>query len=162
MRPHEPAPPASHRRMTRNRWIGVGVIVLIAAFLIGFLPQWAQNQRLGQSLDDARLRIELLELQVRTGAALAEAHRENHERARQHMITVFPGLERVRGRIPVADAQRVQEVLAERDEIITLLSRASPEATTRLAALHRHLLPLTLAEQVEPATERRPPQPPQR
>jgi hypothetical protein len=158
---HETAPPASNRRMTRNRWIGVGAIVLIAAFLIGFLPQWAQNRALAQQLERSDLRIELLELQVRTGTALAEAHRENHERARQQMTVVFPALERVRARVPAGDAQRIQEILAERDEVITLLSRASPESTARLATLYRQLLPVTLRE-AEPATDRTPQPPAQR
>lgn len=162
MSQHDSPPPASNRRMTRNRWIGLGIVVLIVTFLIGFLPQWAQNRALGEEMERAELRIELLELQARTGTALAEAHRENHERARQQMTVVFPGLERARARISGGDAQRVQEVLAERDEIITLLSRASPESTARLAAIYRRLLPVTLGEAAEPAAERTPQPPAQR
>jgi hypothetical protein len=158
---HETAPPASNRRMTRNRWIGVGAVVLITAFLIGFLPQWTQNRALAQQLERSDLRIELLELQVRTGAALAETHRENHERARQQMTVVYPGLERARARVPAGHAQQIQEVLAERDEVITLLSRASPESTARLATLYRQLLPVTLGE-TGPATDRTPEPPAQR
>ena len=153
------APPASNRRMTRNRWIGLGIVVLIVTFLIGFLPQWAQNRALGEQLERAELRIELLELQARTGAALAETHRENHERARQQMTVVYPGLERARARTGPQEAQRIGEVLAERDEIITLLSRASPESTTRLARLYRQLLPVTLRETAAPPEDPAP-QPP--
>jgi hypothetical protein len=126
--------------MTRNQWIGAAVAGLIVAFLIGFVPMWSRAGTLDRQLEEARFELELYQIQARLGAALAEAQRSNYERARQLMTQVFASLQASTARI--GDPQRRQaaeSVLAQRDELITQLSRAEPESTQRLMLLYTRL-----------------------
>lgn len=134
--------------MNKPKWIALAVAALIAAFLVGFLPQWSRARGLEAELEttraaleaelaEVRWELELARLEGRLGAALAESQRSNYERARQLMAGFFadlqPRVERVQD--PAA-REALQSILAERDEIITLLSRAEPEATQRLMLLY--------------------------
>jgi hypothetical protein len=130
--------------MSRNQWIGAGVGAVVVAFLIGFFVSWTSVRTLdGQlastqtELEQARFELELYQLQGRLGAALAEAHRSNFERARQLMSGVFSGLQDAMGRMEDPERRAAaQRILGQRDELITLLSRAEPEATQRLMLLY--------------------------
>jgi len=130
--------------MTRNQWIGAGVGAVVVAFLIGYLVSWTSVRALdGQlastevQLEETRFELELYRLQGQLGAALAEAQRSNFERARQLMTGVFSGLQENLGRMQDPERQAAaQRILAQRDELITLLSRAEPEATQRLMLLY--------------------------
>ncbi len=127
----------------RPRRSGVvrSALILVAAFaaglLSGFLPQWLKARGLASELEAARYELEVSRLQSTLGAALAEADRGNYERARQLASSFYTGLEALEGRV-LDDAQA--EVLGDlsrgRDETITLLSRALPEARGRLANLY--------------------------
>jgi hypothetical protein len=133
--------------MTRNQWIGAGAAAIVVAFLIGFFISWSQARSLDRQLGDTRtvleataFELELYRLQGRLGAALAEAQRGNYERGRQLMTQVFAGLQDNLGRI--ADPERRQaaeRILAQRDEIITQLSRAEPESRERLVLLYTQM-----------------------
>jgi hypothetical protein len=133
--------------MTRNQWIGAAVGAVVAAFLVGFFVSWtsvrALDRELGATdaeLEDTRFELELYRLQGRLGAALAEAQRSNFERSRQLVSGVFAGLQENLGRIQDPERRAAaQRILAQRDELITLLSRAEPEATQRLMLLYTQL-----------------------
>lgn len=123
--------------MTRNQWIGLAIAGLVLSFLIGFIPSWSRSRALERELRETRFELEMARLQGRLGAALAEASRSNYERARQLMTGVFSGLQENVGRVrDTAQQRELQLVLQQRDEIITLLSRAEPESTQRLMLLY--------------------------
>ncbi len=122
--------------MDRNRIITIAAAAALVAFLIGFLPQWSRANGLSDNLEDTRLQLRTAQIENRIGAALAESLRSNYERSRQLMTTVFGDLQAVRGRVAPAQQKEVDAILAQRDEIVTLLARAAPESSQRLMLIH--------------------------
>lgn len=140
--------------MDRNRWIGLAVLAVIVAFLAGFLPQWNRANGLDDELATARQELRMARLEGRIGAALTESLRSNYERARQLMTEAFSEMEREldSGRITdPSQQQALRQILAQRDEIVTLLARAEPEAQQRLMLLFTRYF-----EAVDPAARRAP------
>jgi len=122
--------------MDRNRIITIAAGAALLGFLLGFLPQWSRANGLRDSLEDARLQLRTAQIENRIGAALAESLRSNYERSRQVMTTVFSDLQAVREQVSPAQQKEVDAVLAQRDEIVTLLARAAPESSQRLMLIH--------------------------
>lgn len=126
--------------MTRQKQIALLVAVAVVTFLLGFGSQWMRARSLSAELDSlaaelekTRFELRLAHLEGRLGAALAESSRGNYERARQLMADFYGDLQASVDRVEdPADRRALQAILTERDEIITLLSRAEPEATQRL------------------------------
>ena len=128
--------------MDRKRLIALWVVAAVVIFLIGFLPQWARANRTGERLEEARFELRLSRAQNQIGAALAESLRSNYERARQIMTEVYVDLEAVAPRLEPAQRREVQAILAQRDEIVTLLARAAPESTQRLMLTYTRFHPI--------------------
>jgi hypothetical protein len=120
-----------------RRTLALVIAGLLIAFLLGFVPEWMARRHADRDLAAARLELRLSRQQGRLGAALAESLRSNYERSRQLMAGYFTDLQST---LPeVADARRHQAlsgILSQRDEIITLLSRAQPESSQRLMLLY--------------------------
>src|SRR3954471_21008289 len=110
---------------------------LVIAFLLGFVPEWMGKRNADRDLAEARQELRMSRLQGRLGAALAEALRSNYERSRQLMAGYFSGLQDA---LPEVENPRQHAALAgilgQRDEMITLLSRAQPESSQRLLLLY--------------------------
>jgi hypothetical protein len=138
--------------MTRPKLIGLIVAGIAVAFFLGFLPQWSRARGLERELGDTRFELEIARLQGRLGAALAESQRSNYERARQLMTGFFSGVQQNLGRVEdPAQQQELRAILGQRDEIITLLSRAEPESTQRLMLLYtRYFAAMDPAGQATP------------
>lgn len=122
--------------MDRNRIITIAAGAALLGFLLGFLPQWSRANGLSDSLEDTRLQLRTAQIENRIGAALAESLRSNYERSRQLMTTVFSDLQAVREQVSPAQQKEVDAILAQRDEIVTLLARAAPESSQRLMLIH--------------------------
>ncbi|HEX5726016.1 MAG TPA: hypothetical protein VFX98_11160 [Longimicrobiaceae bacterium] len=119
--------------MDRRKLILVAVLVAVLAFFLGFYPQWSRARGLSRELRATRYELRMARLEGRLGAALSESLRSNYERSRQLMADFFSELQESVGQEPDARKRRALEgILAQRDEIITLLSRAQPESTQRL------------------------------
>lgn len=142
---------------------------LVIAFLLGFVPELAAKRRADRSLASSRQELAatrqelgLARLQGRLGAAVAEAMRSNYERSRQLMAGYFTGLQDAQP--AVRDRRRRQAfgaILAQRDEIITLLSRAQPESSQRLMLLYTSMFAAMDPQgAVAPAVTPSPPPPP--
>lgn len=122
--------------MDRNRQIAVIVGIALAAFLLGFVPQWMRANRAGDDRDAARLELRMARTEGKIGAALTEALRSNYERARQLMTEVYGELQAAAPSLEGAQRREATAVLAGRDEIVTLLARAAPESSQRLMLLY--------------------------
>jgi hypothetical protein len=152
-----------------RRTLALVVTGVVIAFLLGFVPQFvakrgADRDRAAarQELAAARGELGLHRLQGRLGAAMAESLRGNYERSRQLMAGYFTGLQDA---LPaVRDPRRRQAftaILGQRDEIITLLSRAQPEGSQRLMLLYTSMFAaLDPQGAVGPAVTPSPPPPP--
>ena len=130
---------------------------LVIAFLLGFVPQTIAKRNANRDLAAATQELRLSRLQGRLGAALAESLRSNYERSRQLMAGYFSGLQDALPGVENArQRQALSAILAQRDEMITLLSRAQPESSQRLMLLYTSMFTAvdpqgTLAPAVTPS-----------
>lgn len=122
---------------TMAKWlIGAGLIVL--AFLIGFVPMWLSNRQLSSDLTEREKELRRSRIQNTLTAATIYARRGEYETARQNTSTFFTDVRAEmdkgdRGVLTEQERIALDRVMAERDEIITLLSRNDPAAAERLS-----------------------------
>lgn len=120
-------------------WKRVALYATIALgfFLLGFLPMWFKSSRAIEQRDAAQRGVRLAQLQNTLAAAVIDVQRGHYEPARQLTSDFYTNLRRqVDGDsgslfTPV-QREGLSSLLAERDELITLLARSDPEATDRL------------------------------
>lgn len=129
----EPAPNAGRTWLMR-----IGIVLL--AFLLGFVPMWFSNRQLSGDLADRDKQLRRSRIQNTLTAATIFARRGEYETARQNSSTFFTDVraEMDKGNEGVLSEQErigLNRVMAERDEIITLLSRNDPAAAERLSNL---------------------------
>lgn len=124
----------------------IGAAGLLVGFLVGYVLQVSSKRDLQASLDMTRQELEteraalqLHGLQTRVGAALSEASRGNYERARQLMSTFYQELDSIAPSLDAATQEVIRVANADRDSMITLLSRAAPESVARLNMLYTRL-----------------------
>lgn len=114
--------------------IAAGALLLLA---LAFFPQWSRANRLDGELERTRWELKLARMEGRLGAALAESLRSNYERARVLMTGFFSELQQTVGQVDDgAQRSALEGVLAQRDEIVTLLARSNPGSTQRLVMLY--------------------------
>ena len=121
--------------MTRSQKglaIAGGVVV---AFLVGFGWQFARAQDLQGQLDQAQRELTFQRLQATLGAATIEAQRGGFEPARQLSSDFFTHLQGAINQAPEAGRAQLQQILQQRDPIITQLSRNDMQAGAVLAGL---------------------------
>jgi hypothetical protein len=126
--------PASSRRLA------VYAVALIVVFLLGLVPMWLTARERGRELTHAEQELRLARLQNTLASAVVDARRGDYEAARQATSRFFTeaSAEAERGRASAfapEQAQQVEHLARERDEIITLLARADPAAAERLSDL---------------------------
>lgn len=129
---------------TRLILAGVGLALLGASFVAGYLLQGNATGEARAALADSssalgqvRHDFSGMRLITRVGAALAEVERANYERGRQLISSFYEELDRYAPTLTDAGARTAfDRAAAQRDEIITLLSRAEPEAKQRLALMY--------------------------
>jgi len=106
------------------------LVVLVAG---GGWIYWTISQR-GEALDRAQSALELQVLTSRLGVAALEAEYGNYEEARQVVSGVFDGIQNhgiEHGFLP----ENFEDVLSDRDAIITALAREESDVRDRLVAL---------------------------
>ena len=130
---------ANSRRRTLKRYGIVGAIALIS-FLLGYLPAWLSARNFENERDEAVKTLRTSMLQNNLATATINARRGEFEQARQQASDFFTNLraEIDRGEPAFSLQQRetVQPILAQRDEIITLLARNDAAAVDRLTDVY--------------------------
>lgn len=122
--------------MDRTRLIAIAVGIALVAFLLGFLPQWSRANGLGDRLHTAQQELKMSRVEGQIGAALTESLRSNYERARQQMTEVYATLQATAPSLQGTQRREVDAILAQRDEMITLLARAAPESSQRMMLIY--------------------------
>ncbi|MBA3805037.1 MAG: hypothetical protein H0X14_04915 [Acidobacteria bacterium] len=115
--------------------------VLLVVFLLGLVPMWLQARASAGRLADAERQLTLVTMQGNLASAAVDARRGDYEPARQETSQFFNAL---RAEIDKGDASNliksqrdgVQQLLAGRDELITLLARSDPASADRLSDLY--------------------------
>ena len=128
---------ASPRSSSMTKWlIGVGVILL--AFLLGLVPMWILNRDVSANLTNREKDLRRSRIQNTLAAATIYARRGEYETSRQNTSSFFTEVrsEMDKGNDGILTEQErigLNRVMAERDEIITLLSRNDPASAERLS-----------------------------
>ena len=103
-------------------------------FLLGFVPAWFKAARAIEQRDAAQRAVRLGQLQQTLAAAVIDVQRGQYEPARQLTSDFYTNLRRQIDGDLFTSSQRdsLRALLAQRDEVITLLARSDPAATDRL------------------------------
>ena len=118
----------------------VYAVILVIGVLLGLLPMWLNAHRVAKELEATKAELQRSQMRSALSAAAVDARRGDYEPARKSMSDFFTALsgELDRGEDSALDqAQRdaVRPLLAQRDEIITLLARSDPAAADRISDL---------------------------
>ena len=124
-------------KSARVQRFAVYATVVFAAFLLGFLPMWLVARTRGNERNAAEQALRLAQIENALAAATIQARRGDYEPARTAASTFDTNL---RAELDRADSgfaepsrDALQAVLAERDQMITLLARSDPAVAERLA-----------------------------
>jgi hypothetical protein len=117
-------------------YLGIG----LALFLLGLVPMWLRERERTTERDAARREARLSQLQNALGAAAVGARRGDYAPARQGASDFFTSLRREMDEsdssaLTPAERGGLKPLLAERDEVITLLARGDPASADRLSDL---------------------------
>ena len=142
MRPEEQSLTDTERRpgVPLLKRLGVYAVILVIGFLLGLLPMWLRAHNIAKELEKTKVELRRSQMRSALSAAALDARRGEYEPARKAMSDFFSTLssELDRGEDSALDqTQRdaVRPLLAQRDEIITLLARSDPAAADRLSNL---------------------------
>lgn len=110
-------------------------------FLLGFAPMWLKATRAIEQRDAAQRGVRLAQLQNTLAAALIDVQRGQYEPARQVTSDFYTNLRRQvdsddGSLLTPAQREGFRSLLAERDELITLLARSDAAASDRLFAVY--------------------------
>ena len=130
------------------RRVALYTTLSVGFFLLGFLPMWLKAGAAIEQRDAAQREVRLGQLQNALGAAMVDVQRGEYEPARQITSDFYTNL---RSQIDAGNAsvftpgqrEKLLPLLAERDEVITLLARSDPAATDRLFAVYSSYNKLT-------------------
>ena len=123
-----------------KRVISYALLALVF-FLLGFVPVWVKSQETASSLGATQQQLSLARLQNSLASAAIDAQRGQYAPALQSASSFFTALRAETdsgsaAALSLAQRAAVQPLLAQRDEIITLLARSDPAAGPRLSDLY--------------------------
>lgn len=125
----------------RIRGFFIHVVLLLVAFLLGFVPMWWLNTQCAVKLSDVERRSSLVKMQNVLGAAAIDARRGQFEAARQAASDFFTFLraettEGVNTALSQAQIDAAEPLFTRRDQIITLLARGDAASADMLSDLY--------------------------
>ena len=114
---------------------------LLLAFLLGFVPMWLKSRECSSSLSEAERQSSLARMQNLLGSAAIVARRGDYETARQAASDFFTFLRAetskgVDSALSQAQKDGAQPLLAQRDQIITLLARGEAASADLLSDVY--------------------------
>ena len=123
------------------RRVIIYAVLLLVVFLLGFVPMWWKSRECSGSLSEAEQQLKLARIQNALASAAIDARRGDYESARQSASDFFTFVRAETDRgdasaLSPAQREGVQPLLAQRDEIITLLARGDPAAADRPSDLY--------------------------
>ncbi|HZI18337.1 MAG TPA: hypothetical protein VEY09_07050 [Pyrinomonadaceae bacterium] len=119
-------------------YLGIG----LAVFLLGLVPMWLRARDNAAQRDAARRELRVSRMQNALATAAVDAQRGEYEPARQAASEFFTALREqadsggVDAALTPAQRDGLRPLLAQRDDLITLLARSDPAAAPRLLDMH--------------------------
>lgn len=121
--------------MSKGRaWLFI-IFAVVVAFGAGYGWQYMRATELQQQLATVQNELEINKLYVNLGQIGLLAQSGDYEAARRRASAFFTQLQERVDAMGTEDEARFEPILAQRDEIITALSRANPQSVDLLAAL---------------------------
>jgi hypothetical protein len=128
--------------------IAVGAGVVIVAFLLGYIPSCVSARNAEQQKALLEYRVRLADLRDKIGMASYEVNRNNYANATEFSGLFFDGLLKLAGEArDESFKQKLQQMLARRDEITTNLAQADPVVKEKLAQMYASFFQATKAEE---------------
>jgi hypothetical protein len=117
------------------------LILLVAVFLLGFIPQWKKARDQSVARVQAEHALTLNRLVKDLGSAAIDARRAEYEAARVEASAFFTAAhleidQRDASNLTQQQRDALAPMLAPRDELITLLARSDPASADRLSTLY--------------------------
>lgn len=119
----------------QQRTILIAAMAAILGFGLGAGWQYAATRGPVGELDVTRQDLAFQKAEATLGAATIEAQRGSHEIARQLASDFFTALQNNIGDAPASQRQAFEEILSQRDAMITALSRGDAQSGSLLAQL---------------------------
>jgi hypothetical protein len=122
--------------------IGIYALVALAFFLLGLIPMWLKANAAASERDAAQRELHLSRMQNMLASSAVDAQRGEYEPARQEASSFFTTLREQLDKgetdATLTQPQRdgLKSLLAQRDDLITLLARSDPAAAPRLLDMH--------------------------
>ena len=123
--------------MTTKSKVIAGLFILLAAFLIGFVPQYMDKARLRDELGTTRLDLRMAELRDLCGMMLLEVQGQNYGLAREFSTQYFEKVRQVAEDVPDPLGPPLGELLTSRDSLNALLAQADPASSSQIQMLCR-------------------------
>jgi hypothetical protein len=119
-----------------KNWIIVVIILLIVAFLAGFVPQYIKVNRLESELSTVKQESDLAELRDLAGLAFVQTSQKNYGLAAATSNQFFTLARDIANRLPDANGRKVlQDLLASQNKITAELAKGDPESLDDLQVL---------------------------
>ena len=120
------------------RRAGIYLVIALAIFLVGLVPMWLKTRAQAGELQAAQRELRVSRAQNSVASAVIDARRAEYESARQSASDFFESLRRqtdeegAAAALSAAQREGIKPLLAQRDDIITLLARSDPSSVERL------------------------------
>ncbi len=123
------------------RRVGIYVALALGLVLLGAVPMWVAGWQNAAEREAAQHELRLSQMENRLSATVINARRGDYEPARQTASDFFTSLRDQIDRGAQSDLSTTQReglkpLLAQRDDIITLLARNDPAAADRLSDIY--------------------------
>ena len=115
--------------------------LLVAAFLLGFVPMWLKLRECSIGFPETKRQLSLARIQNSLASAVIAVRRSDYEPARQAASDFFTSLRLevsagANSALLQAQIEGVKPLFAQRDDLITLLARDDAASADRLADLY--------------------------
>jgi len=131
--------PVKSSPLMRRILIYAGVLLIV--FLLGLVPMWLKSRAANTRLAEIERQLTLAKTQNDLASAVIDARRAEYEPARQAVSQFFTNLQaeiakKDSSSYTPAQGEKLQQLFAGRDELITLLARSDPASADRLADVY--------------------------
>lgn len=134
--------------MNRKLFLIVGAVLVVAALLLGFIPQYLKNRDLEsqlsvvrQQLESEREKSQMDELDLLCGRVYLETDLKNYGLASQYSSRFFDRTREMMNQVSSPNRKALlQEMLAQRDLVTGGLAKGDPRTVSVVQDLFRRML----------------------